>query len=393
MDIDSGEVDFDFFETPREDSVDSSKSKSYAFDSKPPNPSLHRPKHDMDKYNQSHVQSSKDDPGSSIAQNKPCRNGNKDDYSDDSYSDFDSDSDTPRNEKQQVKINKNSRHSSEGSSLSDSSSAYSNSDYSSDEETKPNQGKKEKIAVHIPKAQEAWSQDYEDNEENSRRNRKDDSSDGESDTKNADIKKKRVKSANPRKSSSGKQHSRLKSSGSFSNNSDITDVSPLESPENSPRGSKRNGKIGRQNVQYRDIESPERQADIKLESEEIDLSILMKCMADIDREKQERLKSNSRRVMFAPPTVNEKRKGNYTFSDTRAKMIEKENQRLLKQIMSQMHSGPGKYIDASASRGPRRPKKATEPVIQRLTPSAVNRMREQRRIESENMVILIVLSF
>ncbi|WAQ99957.1 CFA97-like protein [Mya arenaria] len=203
----------------------------------------------------------------------------------------------------------------------------------------------------------------------------------------------RVKSAKSRngRTASDKTHKhRLRSaSSSYSNNSDITDVSPLESPENTPRRKKNiqqtseNGHF--EKVQYRDASPLNESADIKLENEQIDLSILMKCMADIDREKQQRIKTNSRRVMFAPPT-NEKQKGNFSFSVNRANIIEKENQRLLNKIMTQMKSsGPVKKTTTISSKGPR---KATEPVIQRLTPSAVNRMREQRRIEAENMHIL-----
>ena len=380
MDNDSGDVDFDFFETPRDKIPESSNSK-HSFETKPPNPIAHKPKHDGDRNGSSHVRDSRND-------DRNNQQRSKTDYSDDSYSDFESESEksTPRNKKKQQR-----GKSSDRSSLSESSSAYSNSDYSSDENQKAPQRKKEKIAVHMPKAQEAWSQDFDSDEadtkhvqKNNTKNRHDSSSDSESDTREKESyrRKDRAKSAKKRQSN-GQRKRTLKSSGSFSNNSDITDVSPLESPENSPRGSRKHGK---RNVQYEDLESPASQADIKLESEEIDLSILMKCMADIDREKQERLKTNSRRVMFAPPTMNEKKKGNYSFSDNRAKMIEKENQRLLKQIMMNVNSGSGNGVEADTFKGPRKPKRATEPVIQRLTPSAVNRMREQRRIESENMV-------
>lgn len=263
----------------------------------------------------------------------------------------------------------------------------------------------------MPKAQEAWSRNSEDfddekvDKKTAERENRDGkktrsnyknrshsaSSDSESDAKEF-LRGNRIKSSKSRERqfSKDKRQRSLKSSGSFSNNSDITDVSPLGSNENSPRFPRRSNKNNKHNGQYDDVQydsnSPERPADIKLETEEIDLSILMKCMADIDREKQERLKANTRRVMFAPPAVNENRKGNYTFSASRAKTIEKENQRLLKQIMVQMHTGSGRRPEENKPKAPRRPKKATEPVVQRLTPSAVNRIREQRRIESENMV-------
>lgn len=408
MNLNSEDVDFDFFDTPRESERVSPKSKPFSLDSKPPN--AYRSKHDSDGKFTEQRSSGRNE----SVNDRRNEGGSKSRYSDDSFSDASSASDTPRNVKQRrapVKNSAKGRYSKDDSSLSESSSAYSNSDYSSDEEDRSVERKKEKINVHMPKAQEAWSRNSEDFDDEKvdiktaeRENRdgkkslsnyknrpRSASSDSESDAKEY-LRRNRIKSgkSRERQNSKDKRQRSLKSSGSFSNNSDITDVSPLGSNENSPRFPRRSNKNSKHNGQYDDVQydsnSPERPADIKLETEEIDLSILMKCMADIDREKQERLKANTRRVMFAPPTVNENKKGNYTFSAGRAKMIEKENQRLLKQIMTQMHTGSGRRPEENKPKAPRRPKKATEPVVQRLTPSAVNRIREQRRIESENMV-------
>lgn len=400
------EVDFDFFDTPRDKSYESPKSKPFPRDSKPPVHS-HRQKHEGQ--------------NNDFRNNGAEKNGRdgykkmeKEDQDDYSSSDFDSNSDTPRNVGQnRARTSPRERNSKrpDDYSLTESSSAYSNSEYSSDEDISPSsvQKKKETISVHMPKAQEAWSKCLDDENENNnrtntskfrdRKSSESDSSDIDSDIEEQTKHKRneRIKSAaQTRDKQTKRRNGTLRSSGSFSNNSDITDVSPLDSPEGSPRTRRKNRKHNGQTekVQYKDTDSTDHApADIKLETEEIDLSILMKCMADIDREKQERLKANSRRVMFAPPAVSEKKKGNYTFSDNRARMIEKENQRLLKQIMMQMHSGSNKRVDDGVPKGPKKPKKATEPVVQRLTPSAVNRMREQRRIEAENMVTVMIRFF
>lgn len=157
--------------------------------------------------------------------------------------------------------------------------------------------------------------------------------------------------------------------------SEMTDVSPLPSPRECQSPKSHNGHV---HVQYEDV------PNIKLENKQLDLSVLMDAVQEIEREqqRQQRLKMNSRRVMFAPPKAKvTSDRGNFTYDQGRAKSIEKENQRLLKEIMR--HVGPKKkqqqYQHVVAS----------EPFGHRLTPSAVNRQRDQRRIESENLVCLL----
>ncbi|KAH3838026.1 cilia- and flagella-associated protein 97-like [Dreissena polymorpha] len=395
------EVDFDFFDTPRDRANHSPKSKKSSESSKQTKSRTESSKH---------VEVIKGGDKNNRGRNENSRDRNVRRSSSESASD--TDSETPRyrqtrNEKKAVN--------SDSDSETESSSAYSDSHISSDEsDDDGNSRVKETIDIHMPKAHvEAWGEDGKNEGRSPRKNRRDASynsnekqksfkRDSDSQSSDSEYSPKRhsskgsktnervksSKSRNGRHSDESKQRGKLKrsTSSSFSNNSDITDVSPLESPENSPRHAKRsdsrNGKTDK--VQYEHF--PDESADIKLETDQIDLSILMKCMADIDREKQQRLQNNSRRVMFASPDDERKVKPNYTFSVGRAKMIEKENQRLLKQIMSQMNTGPGTLKQTTTK--PRGPKKAFEPAIQRLTPSAVNRMREQRRIESENMHIL-----
>lgn len=320
---------------------------------------------------------------------------------DTSSSDSETETETPRYEKESSKTRSPSENNkgikkNKSVSSSESSSAYSNSDFSSDDSASDDpSGDKEKIDIRMPNPQlNAWESENKIQRHRDKKFNKSPSvsSDSDSDFERADDINKRTNiraMSGKRREQSNKTKDKPRTlrsrSSSYSNNSDITDVSPLESPEASPRYSRKqynDNENGRQ-VQY-GTHSPERDANINLETDQIDLSILMKCMADIDREKQQRIKTNSRRVAFASTSsVAEKPKGNYTFSVGRAKLIEKENQRLLKQIMMQMNSGTTKKIPGNASKGPKR---SVQPVVQRLTPSAVNRMKQQRRIEMENMV-------
>ena len=384
------EVDFDFFETPRDISKESPKGfhKSPNREENIKNTSKHGQLRNGSKYR-----------------------GRKEEENVDSSS-SDENSATPR-VKAHSDTSKKGYDRRSVSSGSESSSAYSNTDISSDSDSgdeDPNPREKESIDIHLPSSKmQAWTSEkssegrhskskdnnYQEQKRSKRGKNRQKSGKYDSDSFESDdsydkhenkksTSKNRAKSAKNRDKKNGNSHGRkiMSASSSFSNNSDITDVSPLDSPENSPR-QKRQQNAKSENVQYQDNLSSEKCADIKLETDEIDLSILMKCMADIDREKQMRLKSNSRRVMFEPP-ASDQSKSNYTFSVGRAKMIEKENQRLLKQIMAQMNtSGPVKKTTSGTSRGP---KKALAPAVNRMTPSAVNRMREQRRIEAENQV-------
>lgn len=158
--------------------------------------------------------------------------------------------------------------------------------------------------------------------------------------------------------------------------SEITDVSPLNSPRSTPTKLQ---KQGQDKVQYSSSQTQSGEGEIQLESDKIDLKLLMDAVSEID--KQERLKANSRRVMFAPPKTKGggQGKNHYSFNKDRISTIEKENERLLRQIMQ--HIGPKEKR--------KQPREVPHPVprIDRLTSSAVNRRREQSKIEQENLVI------
>ena len=402
MDL-SEEVDFDFFDTPRNEVSETHSTHS----SKPP-----KPKRVTDeKISPRHEHERRKEENSRVHNRQ--EKSPYDSLSSDDSSFSDTDSETPRIKRapavKEVGIsNGSSPKKNRGKMMPDSpesSSAYSDSDSYSDDSAFSDKGQngvpKKNISVTLPKTAEAWG-DKKDTQKNWRDEKRSKSPSEAVKFKgdyrerrmsaNSDDSDSKLDKYNNRNSSSnskhdcrdinGKTRKPLRStSSSHSNNSDITDVSPLESPEISPRGSRKRY----DKVQYESKYFPEPSADIHMDSDKIDLSILMKCMADIDREKQQRIKANTRRVMFAPPSQHDKQKSNYSFSPNRARLIEKENQRLLQQIMQHVQQPGSKKLKAGTATR-LAPRKATEPIVQRLTPSALNRQREQRKIETENLV-------
>ncbi|XP_041360216.1 cilia- and flagella-associated protein 97-like [Gigantopelta aegis] len=177
-----------------------------------------------------------------------------------------------------------------------------------------------------------------------------------------------------RKMSQYSEYSDASSRSGSSSDSDMTDVSPLTSPRNSPNKKKLHVQVQYKQMPLNDDSEEYEQREVT-GNEDIDLSILMKALCDHEKEKQ--VMANRRRVMFAPP---KKADGhNFTFSNDRATIIDRENQRLLNQLMQNVNPQPkqrhscARYV-------------FTPP--QRITSSAVNRKREQQRIEMDNMAML-----
>ena len=414
----SEDVDFDFFDTPRNEISETQSNTRGNQSSKPPKPKRVTDERFLSKHdNERHAGGDR---------NKVNENQGKSPYDslssdDSSYSD--TDSETPRVKrapavapaKQVVGVSNGSAARSKGRMRPDSpesSSAYSDSDSYSDDsdynEKSRNGVPKTNISVTLPKSAEAWGEKQDTHKDRRgdekiskhssdptkfrgeyRERKTSANSEDDSDSLQEHYKHKNWTGNSKNESRDRKGNAKTEkqtrkplrsTSSSHSNNSDITDVSPLESPEVSPRENRKRY----DKVQYEGKHSSEPNVDIRLDSDKIDLSILMKCMADIDREKQQRLKANSRRVMFAPPSQHDTPKSNYTFSPNRARLIEKENQRLLQQIIHHVQPGSKKLKPGTATRLV--PKKATEPIVQRLTPSGLNRQREQRKIEMENLV-------
>ena len=163
--------------------------------------------------------------------------------------------------------------------------------------------------------------------------------------------------------------------------SDMTDVSPILSPRNgSVNGHGKDVRVKYRAIKpvYQAVEDSCRNITDGGDSTALDLNILMKAVSEL--EKQKRVKANTRRVMFEPLRARPMDKSNYTFSNDDTHRIDEENKRLLRQIVRQMHTTKERHPRATDLRI----KQAT------LTASAVNRRREQQRIENENLVRIII---
>lgn len=330
-------VDFDFFDTPRNqnnDAVESLDEDDRIYERPPPGKS--NEKHGDISFRAREKKYSSSESSDSVV------DSDIDTESEKSYS---SGGSRPTSQMQRKNKRKSLGKKVDSDSSSSDSSAY--SDDSSDEESriieeerKKAQKKQSRYNRPDDKAKEAWGHGIE----------RIDITKKSPSTEDLSSQKKDSKSANGR-------------SGS---DSEMTDVSPLPSPRDFDNG----------HVQYSD-QVNDNFGDVQLKSKQLDLSILMEAVSEID--KQQRIKSN-RRVMFEPPNPQSGEKSNFTFDTQRVKLIEKENQRLLKEIMR--HIGPN---HPSKKKGPRDHKLS----VQRVTPSAINRQREQRRIEAENMVNIL----
>ncbi|GFS25989.1 cilia- and flagella-associated protein 97-like [Elysia marginata] len=200
-----------------------------------------------------------------------------------------------------------------------------------------------------------------------------------------------------------RQGSPSKSDSETLSDSDITDVSPMDSPRPKTRTSGTRGSKGQDNlvsssgdgagdkmqkflalpVNHLDLDDdggdelkpPKHRRDGGRDASGFDLDILMKAVGEL--EKQKRVQANSRRVMFAPMGAS-REKNNYTFDQTKARDIERENQRLLNEIVRRVNSTADQKKQFYSSSKP----------AYKLTPSAINRERDMKRIESENMAFL-----
>ncbi|XP_064636868.1 cilia- and flagella-associated protein 97-like isoform X2 [Lineus longissimus] len=190
-------------------------------------------------------------------------------------------------------------------------------------------------------------------------------------------------------SDNDKKKARLRSySGSESDDSDMTDVSPLNSREPSPSASPRQAVHGSSKEHRSHGGRPPRSPMYKekgqrrgigetstIDREDIDFDLLMQAVIEMDKDRM-RSGPSGKKVMFIPPHIRKKIEKNYSFASDKISDIDRENQRLLQEIMRQ-NQGRG-------TRG-----SGNEPTRnQRMSHSAVNRRREQRRVEEENLKIL-----
>ncbi|XP_029442512.1 cilia- and flagella-associated protein 97 isoform X2 [Rhinatrema bivittatum] len=162
----------------------------------------------------------------------------------------------------------------------------------------------------------------------------------------------------------------------------VTDVTPLSTPDISPIQSfdlaatsemlKKN-KIKRQENVSQEIYDPnfDEKYNEKALHDAMDLNQLLKAFMRLDKKEQ-------RSLVTETPTT--KIKKNYSFTKEEVRQIDRENQRLLKELSRQ------NSMTRSSSTSIK-PKKLSCPPI-RLYHSAVNRQREQQRIEKDNLALL-----
>ncbi len=195
---------------------------------------------------------------------------------------------------------------------------------------------------------------------------------------------------------------------SYSDASDITDVSPLNSlisPKDTP--SKKKVQIGDATTysSSRPPKSPftkdrpksgrssgrssSSNYDHILEPDKdtMNLKLLMQAIMEMEGERSGRYSKasnrsfSSARLFQAPKSASAADRKNMSFRNDQIKEIDRENQRLMKEILNY----------ATTVKKQKRQKKVQQPeqpvtVAHRLTPSAVNRLKEQKRIEHENQV-------
>ncbi|XP_068134813.1 cilia- and flagella-associated protein 97 isoform X2 [Hyperolius riggenbachi] len=159
----------------------------------------------------------------------------------------------------------------------------------------------------------------------------------------------------------------------------VTDVTPLSTPDISPIQSfdiaatseALKAKVQRQENVSQESYDPdaERKSGPKALQDAMDLNQLLKAFMNLDKKDQ-------RSLSVEHPSARHKK--NYSFSNDEVRHIDRENQRLLKELSRQATKSKGKSLM------PKKPN--TTPT--RLYHSALNRQREQQRIERENLALL-----
>ncbi|XP_066429555.1 cilia- and flagella-associated protein 97 [Eleutherodactylus coqui] len=159
----------------------------------------------------------------------------------------------------------------------------------------------------------------------------------------------------------------------------VTDVTPLSTPDISPIQSfdiaatseALKAKVQRQENIRQESYDPEfdGKSDPKALQDAMDLNQLLKAFMHLDKKDQERFSLDH------PPI---RVKKNYSFKNEEVRQIDQENQRLLKELSRHTAKSKAKSLT---------PKKLNMTPT-RVYHSAVNRQKEQQRIERENLALL-----
>ncbi|XP_072857488.2 cilia- and flagella-associated protein 97 isoform X1 [Pogona vitticeps] len=158
----------------------------------------------------------------------------------------------------------------------------------------------------------------------------------------------------------------------------VTDVTPLSTPDISPiqsfelaASSDKKLKVKRQENVNQDIYEPDldHRCQQKVLHEAMDLNHLLKAFLQLEKKEQQTL------ALDQSPISSRK---NYSFTNEEVRQIDRENQRLLKELTK--HSTKPRSKSASL-------KKPSGPAP-KMYHSAINRQREQQRIDRENLAFL-----
>ncbi|XP_015274189.1 PREDICTED: cilia- and flagella-associated protein 97 [Gekko japonicus] len=158
----------------------------------------------------------------------------------------------------------------------------------------------------------------------------------------------------------------------------VTDVTPLSTPDISPiqsfelaASNDKKLKVKRQENVSQDLYDPEKdqRCHQKVLHDAVDLNHLLKAFLQLEKKEQQKL-------VLDQPSIGSRK--NYSFTNEEVREIDQENQRLLKELAK--HSGKPRSKSASL-------KKPSGPAP-KLYHSAINRQKEQQRIDRENLAFL-----
>ena len=207
-----------------------------------------------------------------------------------------------------------------------------------------------------------------------------------------------------RHSSHGSDCSTDSSSDWSSDESDVTDVSPLTSPRHTRaakhcknRGDRSARAYGKPPVSpsYKDRSARQTSASARGGSEggtplerllhanrdTMDLKLLMQAVLEMEQQESLARQPKTQKPSSIPPPpgpLAQPRK-NYSFSNDTTRTIDKENQRLMQQIIKNA-------VQAKQAKQRARSKMVQPTHQNKITSAAINRKREQQKIEAENRV-------
>lgn len=178
--------------------------------------------------------------------------------------------------------------------------------------------------------------------------------------------------------------------------SDVTKVSPLNSPHETLKSKKsliRTKSAGKSRAARDARNGPDNNSTMNFNQilnahkDTLDLKVLLQTVLEMENDRSTIKNRDSRsRSDMAPGGDFCRQRRNYSFNNDQVKKIDKENQRLMEIILRNAREAQKKKKEIKmAGMNPR------TTTWLRPTSSAINRVRQQQKIEAENMVRLICL--